>query len=74
MKARNYKYEYKRDQASAKSKKDRASRNKARRNALAQNRVRKGDGKEVHHKGGNPRNNSPKNLKVISRSSNRKKK
>ena len=35
-------------------------------------RVKKGDGKEVDHKDMNPRNNSRKNLRVVSRTANRK--
>jgi hypothetical protein len=33
--------------------------------------VRKGDGKDVHHKDRNPRNNSGKNLAVTSQKRNR---
>jgi hypothetical protein len=69
--ARNYKEEYRKYQSSTKSKKDRASRNKVRRKLMAQSRVRKGDGKDIDHKDGNPRNNSRKNLRVTSRSYNR---
>jgi hypothetical protein len=36
--------------------------------------VRKGDGKDIDHKDGNPKNNMRKNLKVVSRSYNRAKK
>lgn len=36
-------------------------------------RVRKGDGREVDHKNGNPKDNSRKNLRVVSRKVNRKK-
>ena len=36
-------------------------------------RVKKGDGKDVDHKDGNPRNNSAKNLRVTSKSKNRAK-
>ena len=35
--------------------------------------VRKGDGKEIDHKNFNPRDNSAKNLRVVSRSVNRRK-
>ena len=69
--ARNYKEEYRKYQSSTKSKKDRASRNKVRRKLMAQGRVRKGDGMDIDHKDGNPRNNSRKNLRVTSRSYNR---
>ena len=73
-KKRNYKKEYARDHASKKAKTERASRNKARRSLTASGRVQKGDGKDVDHKDGNPRNNSKKNLRVISKSKNRSKK
>jgi hypothetical protein len=69
--ARNYKEEYRKYQSSTKSKKDRASRNKVRRKLMAQGRVRKGDGMDIDHKDGNPRNNSRKNLRVTSKSYNR---
>ena len=36
--------------------------------------ARKGDGKDVHHVDGNPLNNRPSNLKLISRSKNRSRK
>ena len=73
-KKRNYKKEYKRDHSSRSSKLDRASRNKVRRQALKTGKVKKGDGKDIDHKDGNPRNNSKKNLRVVKRSSNRSKK
>ena len=72
--ARNYKDEYAKFQSSTKSKKDRASRNKVRRAALRSGRVKKGDGRDVDHVDGNPRNNSKKNLRVVSKSKNRAKK
>jgi hypothetical protein len=66
-KPRNYKKEYKATHGTKKGKLDRAGRNKA-------NRLMKpGKGKEVHHKDGNPRNNRPSNLSVISKKANRKK-
>ena len=53
-KKRNYKKEYKKFQAGGREKKDRAARNRRRRKALKGGRVRKGDGKDLHHfvKGG----------------------
>lgn len=62
---RDYKKEYARDHASASDKSSRASRNLARR--------KKGSpaGKDVHHRDGNPKNNSPDNLGVVSRKWNR---
>ena len=73
-KKRDYKKEYARDHASKKAKVERASRNKARRTLTKSGRVQKGDGKDVDHKDGNPRNNSKKNLRVLSKSKNRSKK
>jgi hypothetical protein len=49
------------------------ARKKARRLMEKAGRVRKGDGKEVDHKDGNTRNNSKKNIRVMSRSANRRK-
>jgi hypothetical protein len=71
--ARDYDEEYRRYHAKPEQKKARASRNAARRDALQDGRVHKGDGKEIDHRDGNPRNNSPSNLKVMSRSANRRK-
>lgn len=71
---RDYKREYKKFSSSRKAKKDRAARNKARRQALREGRVHKGDGKEIDHKDSNPRNNSSSNIRVVSRTTNRKKK
>ena len=72
--ARNYKDEYAKFQSSTKSKKARASRNKVRKAALRSGRVKKGDGRDIDHLDGNPRNNSKKNLRVVSKSKNRAKK
>lgn len=72
---RNYKREYAKFQSSTKAKKDRAARNKARREAERAGKVRKGDGKEVDHikplsRGGG---NGRKNRRVVSRKTNRRK-
>ncbi len=67
-------HEYSRFQSSKKAKKDRAARNKARRQAEREGRVHKGDGKEIDHTDSNPRNNSRSNLRVVSRKTNRSKK
>lgn len=53
------------------SKKDRASRNAARSEAMKDGKVRKGDGKDIDHKDSNPRNNKKGNTQVMSRSKNR---
>ncbi len=71
---RDYKREYSRFQSSAKAKRERALRNRARRQAERDGRVHKGDGKEVDHKDSNPNNNSLSNLRVVSRTFNRSRK
>lgn len=52
-------------------KKRRAQRNAARRQAIRDGRVRKGDGRDIDHKDGNPHNNKKSNLRVQSKSKNR---
>jgi len=49
----------------------RTSRNKARRAAIKSGVVRKGDGKDVDHKNGNPMDNRPSNLRAVPASANR---
>jgi hypothetical protein len=71
---RDYKSDYAKFQSSDKAKKERAARNKARRELMAEGRVSKGDGKDVDHADGNPLHNSKSNLKVMSKSKNRRKK
>lgn len=66
-KKRNYKKEYKQFHSSPKSKKDRAARNRSRRKAEKAGKVRKGDGKDVHH----PNGVRSKKTKVMSASKNR---
>ena len=46
-------------------------RNKVRRLMEKAGKVHKGDGKDVHHKDGNPLNTDKSNLKIMSRSKNR---
>ena len=70
-KARNYDKEYREYQGTAEQKKNRASRNAARAKMIKAGRARKGDGKDVDHSDGNPKNNSLKNLRSTSRSYNR---
>tara|TARA_R110000803_G_scaffold136016_1_gene202950 strand:+ start:78 stop:383 length:306 start_codon:yes stop_codon:yes gene_type:complete len=72
--ARNYRSEYDNYHSSSEQKKNRASRNAARNSLEANGRVSKGDGKDVHHRDGNPKNNSSSNLAVTSKSSNRSRK
>lgn len=72
--AKGIAHELKRFQSSKKAKRDRASRNRARRQAEREGRVHKGDGKEIDHVDSNPRRNGPSNLRVVSRRTNRAKK
>ncbi len=66
---RNYRKEYDNYQGKPSQIKRRGSRNKARKIAEKQGRVRKGDGKDVHHTTGNPMDNT--SLTIKSRSKNR---
>ena len=68
---RNYKLEYERYHKSPEQKKRRAMRNKVRREALREGRVRKGDRIDIHHIDGNPMNNRKSNLRLQDRSKNR---
>jgi len=54
-------------------KEERAKRNKNRREAERKKKVKKGDGKHIDHKDGNPRNNKKNNLRIVSGRKNRKK-
>lgn len=69
--ARDYKKEYAKYHSKPEQKRNRASRNKARRLMEAKGRVRKGDGKDVDHRNSNPTDNRPSNLRITSRSYNR---
>jgi hypothetical protein len=62
---RDYRAEYDNYHARPDQKKKRANRNAARRKLVKQGRVKKGDGMDVHHKDGNPLNNSPSNLQAL---------
>ena len=69
--ARDYKKEYDNYHSKPKQKKRRAHRNWARDQAEKKGLVEKGDGKDVHHKDGNPANRTTKNMVVKSASANR---
>lgn len=72
--SRNYRKEYDDYHGTAAQKKARAARNTARRRMVGAGRLTKGDrSKEVDHRDGNPRNNKSSNLRVISKTANRKK-
>lgn len=66
-----YKHEYKTWGGTSKYKAERAARNNARRSAIRKGKAQKGDGKDVHHKNHNPKDNSSSNLVVMSASKNR---
>lgn len=68
---RNYRKEYDNYHAKPAQKKRRAARNAARSKMEQAGKVRKGDGKDVDHKNGNPKDNKRSNLKVKSKSANR---
>ena len=68
---RDYRKEYDNYHSSPKQKKNRASRNAARAAMVKSGKVKKGDGKDVTHRDGKPRNNSSKNLGVLKASKNR---
>jgi len=69
--ARDYKEEYKTYPGTLEQRKRRAARNRARRYMERNGRARKGDGKDVDHRDGNPLNNSSGNIRIRSRSANR---
>ena len=67
---RNYRKEYDNYHKSSTQKKRRASRNTARAKMVKAGKAKKGDGKDVDHKNGNPRD-SRKNLKMKTKAKNR---
>jgi spore germination protein GerM len=71
MPSRNYRGEYDNYHKKTEQKKRRASRNTARSVMKTAGKVKKGDGKDVAHKNGNPKDNKKKNLTVKSKSTNR---
>ena len=68
---RDYKKEYANYQGKPAQVKKRASRNTARATMAKAGKVKKGDGKDVDHKNGNPKDNSKKNLRVTTKKANR---
>ena len=71
MRKRNYKKEYANYHSKPVQKVNRAGRNKARKIVMKTGGAAKVAGKDVHHKNGNPRDNSAKNLAVASKTANR---
>jgi hypothetical protein len=70
---RNYRKEYDEYHGTPEQIQNRASRNAARAGAVKKHGKAKLKGKEVDHKDGNPKNNSKKNLQIMSRKANRQK-
>ena len=68
---RDYKKEYEEYHSKPDQRANRSKRVLARRKLMKQGRVKKGDGKDVDHKDGNPQNNSAKNLRCVPKKSNR---
>ena len=68
--AAGVRHELRKFQSSAKAKADRASRNKARRQAIREGRAHVGDGTAVDHKNSNPMDDSSDNLRVMPKSKN----
>ena len=71
LEKRNYRKEYDNYHAKPEQRKNRSKRVLARRKMEKKGRVHKGDGKDVDHKNGNPKDNSDDNLRVLSKSKNR---
>jgi hypothetical protein len=69
--ARDYRAEYDKYQGKPEQIANRTKRNAARREAEKKGLVRKGDGKDVDHRNGNPQDNRPRNLRVVPKSQNR---
>lgn len=69
--AAGYRHEQEKFKSSAKYKAEQVSRVTARRKAINSGRVRKGEDRDIDHKDSNPLNNSPSNLRVVSRKTNR---
>ncbi len=70
-KKRDYKKEYMQYHGKPAQIKRRAQRNTSRRKLMVVRRVKKGDGKDVHHKDHNPANQRLSNLRVRKKSANR---
>jgi hypothetical protein len=71
LEKRNYRKEYDNYHAKPEQRENRSKRVLARRKMEKKGRVHKGDGKDVDHKNGNPKDNSDDNLRVLPKSKNR---
>ena len=72
--SRDYKREYQNYHSKPEQKRNRASRNAARRAMIRAGAAKKGDGKDVDHKNRNPLDNRLGNLRMVSKSRNRSRK
>ena len=70
-KPRNYKQEYKKFHSNPKAIAERSARNKARRKMTKLGKVRKGDGRDVHHANRRPPDTRATNLRARAKSRNR---
>jgi hypothetical protein len=70
-KKRDYRSEYRNYQGTPEQKKNRASRNAARAKMIQAGKARVGDGKDVSHSNGSPKDNRMSNLKMESKAKNR---
>jgi hypothetical protein len=71
LEERNYRKEYDNYHSKPEQRANRSKRVLARRKMEGKGKVSKGDGKDVHHKDGDPQNNGDSNLAVMSKSKNR---
>ena len=71
MSTRDYRKEYDNYQGTPAQRKRNDARKAARRKLVSAGKVKKGDGKDVHHKDGNPKNNKKSNLAVTTKAKNR---
>ena len=71
MAPRNYKSEYANYHAKPEQRERNNARKRARYDLEKKGVVSKGDGKDVDHVNGNPKDNRPKNLRVVTKTANR---
>lgn len=71
MSTRDYRKEYDNYQGTPAQRKRNDARKAARRKLVSAGKVKKGDGNDVHHKDGNPKNNKKSNLAVTTKAKNR---
>tara|TARA_R110000782_G_scaffold11332_1_gene34568 strand:- start:189 stop:449 length:261 start_codon:yes stop_codon:yes gene_type:complete len=74
MSTRDYRKEYDNYQGTPAQRKRNDARKAARRKMVAAGKVKKGDGMDVNHKNGNPKDNNMANLGVESKNTNRSRK